>query len=326
MRENDGATAMHMHCRIVLLYRIPKILIEGIKMSKEEIEKKITEIRNARRFKDNSLIISSASNSTIIGSNMLNYQGRFYSDLISETYLLNYKCNNNMPDFANSISMYSSENAICSMRVSNKEDDDDAIKLVKPKKLKGLLETALLGRKSVRRYSSRGMNFQDLSSLLYYALGVKGEGEPERIFPRSYPSGGGFYPIYLYFYIENMEGIDSGYYKYQPYSNSIKYIGKRTKEKNELVNLKGIDEDNVHFIGFWVYERRRNAMKYGDLGITMGIFEAGMAAQTMELVGYHLGIGFCDLGGIEKRNIEKEIKIDGLDTHVIGSFVAGIEI
>ena len=88
----------------------------------------------------------------------------------------------------------------------------------------------------------------------------------------------------------------------------------------------GIDEDNVHFIGFWVYERRRNAMKYGDLGITMGIFEAGMAAQTMELVGYHLGIGFCDLGGIEKRSIEKEIKIDGLDTHVIGSFVAGIEI
>ena len=215
-------------------------------MNKEENTKKETEIRNARRFKDNSLIISSASNSTIIGSNTLNYQGRFYSDLISETFLLNFKSNNNMPDFANSISMYSGENAISSMRVSNKEDDPDAVSLLKPKKLKGLLETALLGRRSVRRFSSRSISFQDLS----------------------------------------------GYYKYQPYSNSIKFIGKRTKEKHELVNLKGIDEENVHLMGFWVYERRRNAMKYGDLGVTMGIFEAGMAAQTLELVGYHLGIGF----------------------------------
>ena len=295
-------------------------------MNKEENTKKETEIRNARRFKDNSLIISSASNSTIIGSNTLNYQGRFYSDLISETFLLNFKSNNNMPDFANSISMYSGENAISSMRVSNKEDDPDAVSLLKPKKLKGLLETALLGRRSVRRFSSRSISFQELSNLLFYALGVKGEGEPERIFPRSYPSGGGFYPIYLYLYIEDMEEIASGYYKYQPYSNSIKFIGKRTKEKHELVNLKGIDEENVHLMGFWVYERRRNAMKYGDLGVTMGIFEAGMAAQTLELVGYHLGIGFCDLGGIEKRNVEKEIKIDGLDTYVIGSFVAGLEV
>ncbi|HHV42915.1 MAG TPA: SagB/ThcOx family dehydrogenase [Clostridiaceae bacterium] len=286
-----------------------------------------SDIVSASRFKNNSLIVSDQSTKTIMGTNTMNYQGRFFDDAISEWYLLNFRVNNNFPAFANSIGVYSSGGAVDTMRTQYLEESErDVIELPKATKLKGSLDTCLQGRHSVREYVNSDLPLQDLSNLLYHSLAVKGEGEPHRIFPRPYASGGGLYPVYLYLYINRVKGLKKGYYRYQPFNHRLRFIGEKNVELEELVNLDGIDTENFSALGFWVYERRRNMMKYGDLGTHLAILEAGSAMQNLNLVGYLLGIGFCELGGYFKQVIEQEIDIDGLDTHVIGCFISGAEI
>lgn len=289
-----------------------------------DVEITQSDIIKACRFKNRSLLVSDQGTKTLMGTSLLNYQSRFYQDSVAETYLLNFRVNNNMPLFANSISNYSSQGAIATMRTQFLEETErDCLALPEAKKLKGALTTALQGRRSTRQYVNRNLPLQDLSNLLYHSLSVQGEGEPERIYPRPYASGGGLYPIYLYLYIHRVEDLKPGYYRYQPFHHRLRFQGERHVAYDQLVNLQGLDTENFSMIGFWVYERRRNSLKYGDLGTQLALMEMGLAAQSLQLVGYLLGLGFCDLGGFFKQVIEEELRVDGLDTHVVGCFIGG---
>lgn len=288
------------------------------------------DLLNAKKFKDHALILTNSYNTTVSGSYSMRYQSRMYNSSVLDIYLLNFKVNNNKPDFANSISNFSGEYAQSSLKASILEEkamsDMELIKLPEAKKLKGSLVGALQGRKSSRNFSERCLKLQDLSNLLFHSLYASKDSEVSRLYPRKYASGGGLYPVSLYLFLKNVEGIESGFYKYQPFSNSLLKVKKSEVALSSMSNVSGIDVENTTMMGFWVFDKRISSLKYGDMSLTLALIELGEAMQTMNLVGYYYGLGFCELGGFHKIICEKELQLDGIDCHVVGCFVSGYSI
>lgn len=80
----------------------------------------------------------------------------------------------------------------------------------------GNLEDSLRERHSSRRYdASKNMNLKEISTLLYYTAGIHDLAEPfSEKNRRFYPTGGGFYSLELYLFIQRAEGLETGLYHY----------------------------------------------------------------------------------------------------------------
>lgn len=290
---------------------------------------KCSDIYTAKKFNDQLLVINNVYSKTVVGSYLLGYQNRFFKSNLINDYLLNYKVNSSKAEFGSSLGTFMSSKAAKSLLTTPLEENlDDAIFLKKVKKgPKGNLVAALDNRKSYRNFINKGIKLSDLSSLLQFSLSAKDNVESDRFYPRPYPAGGGLYSIYLYMLVKNVKGLKNGIYKYQPYSHSLLLINDNiNKNLNSYCNMSGIDIDHVDIVGFWAYDLRKNSLKYGDMAMALALVECGHAMQNINLLSYFYGLGICELGGFNKKFIEKSLKLDGVNNHVVGCFVMGVTV
>lgn len=288
-----------------------------------------SDVRKAVDFNNINLIIGHSYNNTIFGSYTLQYQNRFWNGNLMDDFLLNYKVNNSSPDSSLSIGAFMDNEAAASIRTTPLEEkslsSSNVIKLNKTKKEpKGRLIDVLKHRKSIRNFSEKKFTKAMISNILQYSLSAGMEIERSRAYPRFYPAGGGLYSIYLYLLVRDVHDLDDGIYKYQPYSHSLKLVNSEIKtDLNYYCNVSGIDVNNVHIMGFWEYESRKNTFKYGEMALPLALIECGHAMQTLDLVSYFFGVGTCQLGGFKKKIIENNIKVDGIKENVVSCFVMG---
>ena len=94
----------------------------------------------------------------------------------------------------------------------------EAICLPEPFALSSTLQDCITGRVSCRHFSDQPMNLSQLSTVAKAAYGIKGHSyyDHYEFLERPVPSGGGLYPLELYFILRNVEEIDSGVYHYAP--------------------------------------------------------------------------------------------------------------
>ncbi len=93
----------------------------------------------------------------------------------------------------------------------------DMVKLPKPRYDGEIaIEAALLGRRSVRAYSSENLKLEEISQLLWAAQGIT-----SALGYRTAPSAGALYPLELYLAAGDVEGIDEGVYKYMPKEHAL---------------------------------------------------------------------------------------------------------
>ncbi len=86
------------------------------------------------------------------------------------------------------------------------------------------VEQAIYTRKSHREYLSSAISAEDLSQIVWAAYGMVGK-RPNSYDPnKSYhtvPSAGACFPLEIYVLVQNVSGIDTGVYKYQPLTHSL---------------------------------------------------------------------------------------------------------
>ncbi len=285
---------------------------------------------NKGKFNAYSVLFSSNRNVTN-GTNEQTYKNVISGTLESETfnYLLNF--NAIRLNDVKSINRFNHSGIIAEQNsIRNLEEiiNDNAIKLEKIKLNNASLKEVLKNRKSVRDYSGEELSFKNFSQLIYNSFGINDARtikiDDINVPTRFYASGGGLYPVEIYLYIRSVENIKNGLYLYQPYSNSI--LKKNNElELDKILENNVIDYKNLNVAILFKVDMNRAYIKYGELSLLNIFVEIGLMSQTYNLVGTSLGIRSCDIAGFSKKIAEKNMNIDGINSHILYMVASGRE-
>ena len=148
------------------------------------------------------------------------------------------------------------------------------------------------------------INISAISQLLWAAQGITSQ---EGF--RTAPSAGALFPLELYAAVSNVEGLDSGLFKYSSSEHTLKTIRQgdfRQDIFEEALQQNHLKEAAVNIIITAIYERTTDT--YGERGRRYVHMEVGHAGQNICLQAQSLNLGVCPIGAFED---------DGLK-HVLG--------
>lgn len=198
--------------------------------------------------------------------------------------------------------------------------------LPKPTLPKKDLKTTLVDRVSYRYFRKKKTNLAKISSLLYYAAGVRSlehknqvaEAMPDS---RFYPSPGGRYPLEIYVLSLNSD-LPYGIYHYYVKRHSLEKIYDTPKiNLDSFVNQKWIKSASLLIFVSAVHVR--NTVKYSDRGYRHILTEYGLLLQNFYLVSTALNIGCCAVGGFVDDNINNLLDFDEMSESLIGLLAVG---
>ena len=180
------------------------------------------------------------------------------------------------------------------------------------------LDTSL-GDVISRRVTARSMQpckltQVQLGTLLFNTYGITRDNENTE-FPRPFriaPSGGGLYPLEIYFHTTHVEGLAGGLYHYHPERNSIRQL----RDRDETLEIsKFLVQDNLVFdssiIFFFTAMFERSTFKYSNRGYRFVLIEAGHVTQNLILSAEAMGLGCTPIGGFFDREADDFLGLDG---------------
>jgi len=157
------------------------------------------------------------------------------------------------------------------------------------------LSTAIKSRRSRRELSEEGISLEELSALVYYAIGITGESEGHPL--RAAPSAGALYPTELIVAAHGVEGLEPGLYRYEPEKHCLVFYRKG----NTRHALAGIALNQAHagrgacaiIISSKV---TRTTGKYAQRGYRYAMIDAGAVCENIYLAAEALGLGTVAIG------------------------------
>jgi SagB-type dehydrogenase family enzyme len=198
-----------------------------------------------------------------------------------------------------------------------------------PMKLELSLHDAILRRATARSMKPAPISIDQLAALLHYSYGITRDNQ-DTVFPRPFrttPSGGGLYPLEIFFHTSQVGGLRTGLHHYDPTGNSIRciYEGDRSRLISDAMvqNNLALDASVIFFVTA-VFER--STFKYLNRGYRFICIEAGHLAQNMNLVAVALGLGSVNIGGYFDRQIDDVLELDGLSHSTIYMIAIGHEV
>jgi SagB-type dehydrogenase family enzyme len=179
------------------------------------------------------------------------------------------------------------------------------------------LETAVLGRRSTRRFCRTPIGIADLASLLHFGYGVSSVNEGTQ-YVRSFraaPSGGALYPLEIYFHAALVGDLPAGVFHYNPSRNSLRLIREGdlvSSVASCLIQPEVAEGASVLFFLTALFQR--STFKYGERAYRFTLLEAGHVAQNINLAAAGLGLGTLNLGGYFDHDVDELLGLNGL-TH-----------
>jgi SagB-type dehydrogenase family enzyme len=189
------------------------------------------------------------------------------------------------------------------------------IKLPSPKKLRVPdipVRSAIEGWEPVGFFTRSSITLKEFSFLLWCTQGFK-RTVAETVQIRNIPSSGSRYPLETYFVASEVEGLDTGLYRYLPKSHSI--VAERIDSDLRLemstasMNFKIVTRAAVTFL--WVAIPYRTVWAVGNRGYRSALIEAGHTCQNLILAAACFGYSVCP---IDLFHDEMMAKLANLDT------------
>jgi SagB-type dehydrogenase family enzyme len=199
--------------------------------------------------------------------------------------------------------------------------------LVLPPSAESPLKKLIRDRCSSRRYRTRPMPVQTLSTLLFAAYGLTREmplADQTSYICRSVPSAGGVYPLEIYPLLQGVEGVADGLHHYNVFSNALEpvRIGMVFAELRSIVmTFPFIESANI--VCFLVAVFARSQRKYGPRGYRYILLEAGHSAQNICLAATQNQLGSLCVGGFFDGTLNRILRLDPLQEAVVYAVAAG---
>ncbi|AEM39776.1 SagB-type dehydrogenase domain protein [Pyrolobus fumarii 1A] len=168
---------------------------------------------------------------------------------------------------------------------------------------------AIRRRESRREYGDMPVSLEQLSTLLFYAAGVRGY---ELGWPlRTYPSAGGLQPVEVYVNAWSVEGLEPGLYHYDAERHELCLLGEpipRDRLASICLDQEHAGDGSLALIITAVYAR--TASKYGARGYRYIHLDAGAVVQNVYLVTEALGLATVVIGAFYDHELCNELGID----------------
>lgn len=187
------------------------------------------------------------------------------------------------------------------------------------------LTDAILARQCVRKYTSeQATPLQTLSDWLGWGCGLVPRGEGGSL-ARTYPAGGGLYPLEMYIAARRVEGLCAGLYHYNVRQHSLERLGLEAAAEQLFGNLTQEDAAaSAHFAVVLTAVFMRTQYKYGERGYRFVLIEAGHVMQNYCLLAPALGLGMVPLGGFYDDKLHDILGVNGVDEAVVYVAVGGL--
>ncbi len=168
------------------------------------------------------------------------------------------------------------------------------------------------------------ISLAQLHTILFFAYGETRDNRDNLYIHRPFrtvPSGGGLFPLELYFYHAGyVEGLDPGIYHYSPALNALHFVkpGNWSAELGQaLVEFQSHLADNLSIVVFITAMFQRSIFKYRNKGYRFCLLEAGHVAQNINLAATALNLGVINIGGFYDRKIDALLELDGIHHSIL---------
>ena len=177
---------------------------------------------------------------------------------------------------------------------------------------------AIRNRQSRRKYTGDPITLQELSFLLWSTQGVHRVMGQGRMLIKSVPSAGARHPLETYLFINNVEGLDVGLYRYLGIEHKLlplKISASLVHDIHEGTYHQHVLKSAVVFI--WTAIPYRTEWRYGPLAHKMIAQDSGHLCQNLYLACESLGLGTCAIGAYDQSRMDQTLGLDGEDEFTI---------
>lgn len=163
------------------------------------------------------------------------------------------------------------------------------------------VEVALSRRRSVRSYAHKPLGLFEVGQILWAAQGKTG-----KTYGRTAPSAGATYPMELFLFVGNVEGLSPGIYRYLNAEHALESIdaGDRRQELAGAA-LGQTCIKNAPAVLVLCAEYKRTTGRYGERGERYVYMEAGHIGQNVHLQCEALGMGTVMIGAFIDSAVQR---------------------
>ncbi len=188
------------------------------------------------------------------------------------------------------------------------------VKLPEPEDKLGVpIFKVLLSRRSRRSYRDEPLTIEELSTLLFYALGKTkddyGYGGPLPL--RAFPTAGALNSIESYVAVNNVEGVERGIYVYDYMGHGLD--GLALGDFRRKIFNACLEQDHAYHAAVdiaLVARIDRTYWKYGERAYKYVHLDCGHAGQNLLLVAESLGFGACVIGAFYDEELCSLLNLD----------------
>ncbi len=174
------------------------------------------------------------------------------------------------------------------------------------------LEEALWLRRSIRRYSNKPLQLNELAQLLWAAQGITNE----RGF-RTAPSAGATFPLEVFVVANNVENLTQGIYHYHPHDHQLEFLREEDVSRplfRASLSQSMILDGGAVLVFAAVFDR--TTARYGARGERYIHNEIGHAGQNVHLQAAALNLGTVVIGAYRDDEVEEILGL-GRDYRVL---------
>lgn len=188
-----------------------------------------------------------------------------------------------------------------SNEISN-EENGEIENLAEIEKEESQLEKLIYNRQSVRNFQNQPVSIDNISKILWSTTGITVDGTSGPT--RAAPSAGATNPLEIFLSAHDIEDLESGIYHYRPEKDQL--IKKVDRNQSELLAEAALNQEavgNAAAVVIITADYSRTTERYGDRGQKYVHFEAGHAAQNVNLMAENLDLGSVTIGAFEDEKI-----------------------
>ena len=196
------------------------------------------------------------------------------------------------------------------------------VELVRPEEItvgKAAVCEVINKRRSRRQFTDEALTLEELSFLLWATQGVqKVMGGGAATF-RTVPSGGARHAFETYIFINKVDGVEVGLYRYLPVEHKLLFIKADEKLGDEIgqacCGQKFVGRAAVCFI--WTAIPYRMEWRYSVASHKVIALDAGHVCQNLYLASESIGAGTCAIGAYIQELMDGVVGVDGEEEFVI---------